>query len=151
MDNGTYWRARHTLLNVLGSAIADKTVALLGVWLSPSTWKLTATPLCSICSGSSIRLARLAECTAYPTLDSPQIRSQFDMLRRQMSARLGRFKEAFDLKVPANPAQECAGLLRSLAGAYQLEYEDIVRLLSTDEHLAALPVAAAKLLEIEHV
>lgn len=96
-------------------------------------------------------LARLAECTAYPTLDSPQIRSQFDMLRRQMSARLGRFKEAFDLKVPANPAQECAGLLRSLAGAYQLEYEDIVRLLSTDEHLAALPVAAAKLLEIEHV
>ena len=96
-------------------------------------------------------LARLAECTAYPALDSPQIRSQFDMLRRQMSARLGRFKEAFDLKVPANPAQECAGLLRSLAGAYQLEYEDIVRLLSTDEHLAALPVAAAKLLEIEHV
>ena len=96
-------------------------------------------------------LARLAECVAYPTLDSPQVRSQFDMLRRQMAARLGRFKEAFDLKVPANPAQECAGLLRSLAGAYNLEYEDIVRLLSTDEHLAALPVAAAKLLEIEHV
>lgn len=96
-------------------------------------------------------LARLAECVAYPTLDSPQVRSQFDMLRRQMAARLGRFKEAFDLKVPANPAQECAGLLRSLAGAYQLEYDDIVRLLSTDEHLAALPVAATKLMEIEHV
>lgn len=96
-------------------------------------------------------LARLAECAAYPTLDSPQIRSQFDMLRRQMAARLGRFKEAFDLKVPANPAQECAGLLRSLVEAYHLGYDDIVRLLNTDEHLAALPVAATKLLEIEHV
>jgi len=74
----------------------------------------------------------------HPTLDSLQIRSQFDMLRRQMSARLGCFKEVFDLKVPANPAQECAGLL-SLAEAFQLEYDNIVRLLSTDEHVAALP------------
>ena len=96
-------------------------------------------------------LARLAECVAYPTLDSPQIRSQFDMLRRRLAAHLGQFKEAFDLKIPANPAQECAGLLRSLAGAYKLEYADIVRMLSTDEHLGALPPAAIKLLEIEHV
>lgn len=68
-----------------------------------------------------------------------------------MAARLGRFKDAFDLKVPANPAQECAGLLRSVVEAYHLDYDDIVRLLSTDEHLAALPVAPTKLLEIDHV
>jgi len=96
-------------------------------------------------------LTRLSECAAYPTLESPQIRAQFDVLRRQLAARLGRFKEAFDLKIPQDPAQECVGLLRSVVEAHRLSYDDLVRMLSTDEHLAALPAATPKLLEIEHV
>jgi hypothetical protein len=84
-------------------------------------------------------LARLQECIAYPTLESPQIRARFDLLRRELMAKSGKLREAFSSKMPIDPAAECAGLLRSIVAANRLSYEDLITILEGDGHLAALP------------
>lgn len=85
--------------------------------------------------GTERVLARLAECIEFPMLESPTIRAQFDLLRRQILANRGNVREALLSKTPANPAFECAGLLRSVMDRYQLSVSDIVRLIDTDNHL----------------
>lgn len=91
-------------------------------------------------------LARLGECIAYPTCESPQLRARFDVLRRELLARSGRIREAFDKAIPADPAAECAGLLRTVVEANGLGYEDIISILEGDGSLTALPVASPRLL-----
>ncbi|MGF6636456.1 hypothetical protein [Paraburkholderia sp. MM6662-R1] len=91
-------------------------------------------------------LARLGECIAYPTTESPQIRARFDLLRRELLARGGKLRKAFDAVIPANPAAECAGLLRTLVHANGLGYDEIVSLLESDGHLANLPASPPLLL-----
>jgi hypothetical protein len=80
-------------------------------------------------------ITRLGECITYPTCESPQIRARFDIMRRTLLARKGLMRRAFDLAVPANPAAECAGLLRTLVESNGLGYEDIVKLLEGEGHL----------------
>jgi hypothetical protein len=92
-------------------------------------------------------LLRLEECVAYPTSESPQIRARFDILRRNVLARTGQMRRAFDPAVPVNPAQECIGLLRTVVRANKLTFEDIVRMLEGDGHLEGLPSTPRLLLE----
>lgn len=80
-------------------------------------------------------LQRLQECIVYPTLESPQMRAKFDLLRRSLLARTGRLDEAFNFAAPVSPAEECAGLLRSMVEANTLTYDDLVNLLERDQHL----------------
>ena len=95
---------------------------------------------------TSYVLTRLNECISYPTLESPLIRARFDLLRRELLARHGDLQHAFDTAIPANPAAECAGLLRTLAQANGFSYDDIVRLLESDRHLGNLPPPSNRLL-----
>lgn len=77
-------------------------------------------------------LARLQECIAFPTLESPQIRARFELLRRQLLAKSGKLAEALSSKTPTNPAMECAGLLKTIVEAHKLNYNDVVRVLESD-------------------
>jgi hypothetical protein len=94
-------------------------------------------------------LARLEECVAYPTLESPQIRARFDMMRRQLLARSGDIKAALSTDIPADPAGEFAGVLRSIVEANGLSRDEIVLLLEGDKHLVNLPKKSLLLLEGE--
>ncbi len=91
-------------------------------------------------------LARLGECIAYPTCESPQVRARFDILRRELLARSGQIRKAFEPTTPVDPAGECAGLLRTLVQANSLNYEDVVKLLDGDGHLEGLPELSPTLL-----
>lgn len=90
-------------------------------------------------NATAYTLARLQECIAFPTLESPQIRARFDLMRRQLLAKGGRVKEALSSAVPTNPAEECAGLLRSIVESHQLGYDEVVKVLESDSYLTALP------------
>ncbi|WP_139379422.1 hypothetical protein [Zoogloea sp. LCSB751] len=85
--------------------------------------------------GTQRLIARLAECIEFPMLESPTIRGQFDLLRRQILANRGNVREAIMSKMPTNPAFECAGLLRSVMDTHRLTLSDVVRLIDTDSHL----------------
>lgn len=78
-------------------------------------------------------LARLHESEAFPSLESPQIRVKFDLLRRNLLANVGNIREALKLEQPTNPAAECLGLIRSIAAANQLGIEDLRRMLESNE------------------
>jgi hypothetical protein len=84
-------------------------------------------------------LARLQECIAFPTMESPQVRARFDLLRRQLLARGGKVSEALSPVIPVNPAEECAGLLRIVVESHRLGYHDIVSILEGDRNLTNLP------------
>ena len=75
-------------------------------------------------------LTRLVDCENFPNLDSPMVRAKFDLLRRQLLARLGDFKNAFDMKLPQDPALECAGLLKEIVNRYGLNQKQTVELLT---------------------
>ena len=77
-------------------------------------------------------LTRLSDCERFPNLDTPMVRAKFDLLRRQLLARLGDFKNAFDMKLPQNPAHECAGLIKEVVNRYGLTQKQTVELLSTN-------------------
>lgn len=81
-------------------------------------------------------LARLSEAQAYPNLQTPELKAKFDMLRRQIAARMGHIKEAFDLAQPKNPGEACAGMLRTFVQANNLSFEEVAELLNTNNHLA---------------
>lgn len=78
-------------------------------------------------------LARLCESEAFPSLESPQIRAKFDMLRRNILANAGNIREALQIEQPTNPAAECLGLIRSIAKSNQLGIDDIRKLLEVNE------------------
>ena len=92
-------------------------------------------------------LTRLEECVAYPTLESPQIRARFDMMRRQLLARSGYMQDALSTHIPLDPTGEFAGILRSIVEANGLTRDDIVSLLEGDQHLLKLPTKSLLLLE----
>lgn len=77
-------------------------------------------------------LTRLSDCDSFPNLDTPMVRAKFDLLRRQLLARLGDFKNAFDMKLPQDPAHECAGLIKEVVNRYGLTQKQTVELLSTN-------------------
>lgn len=91
-------------------------------------------------------LARLSECVEYPSCESPQIRARFDVLRRELLARSGQFNEAFNKAMPADPAAECAGLLRTVVEANGLGYQDVINILEGNGQLTALPAMSPRLL-----
>jgi hypothetical protein len=91
-------------------------------------------------------LARLGECVAYPTCESPQMRARFDVLRRELLARSGRFDEAFNRTIPADPAAECAGLLRTIVEANGLGYSDIINILEGKSSMSIPPTVISPLL-----
>jgi hypothetical protein len=84
-------------------------------------------------------LARLAESVAYPTFDSPEIKARFDLLRRQLLANVGNVRAALTSPQPPDVAAQCVGLLRTVVDAHGLDYRSVMTLLTTDEHLQALP------------
>ena len=100
-------------------------------------------------SGTEYVLARLPESVAYPMLDSPQIKARFDLLRRQLLANTGKFREAFNPQTPENPAAECLGLIRSVVTANKLTHHDLLEMLDTDNHLNAFPYQSPRLLTSE--
>lgn len=87
-------------------------------------------------------LSRLAECQAYPNLQSASIKAQFELLRRKLAARLGDFQKAFETPQAANPGQECVGLLRTIVEAHQLSFDQLAGLLSDNQAFALLPTLA---------
>lgn len=93
-------------------------------------------------------LTRLADCESFPNLDTPMVRAKFDLLRRQLLAKLGDFQKAFDMKLPANPAQECLGLLKEVVNRYELTHKQTVELLSTN--MLSLPNDTKPLLELNY-
>lgn len=94
-------------------------------------------------------LARLAESEAFPMLESPQIRSRFELLRRKLLANVGNIQEAFSLEVVANPAAECLGLIRSIVGAHNISIYDLTRMLEGGGYLKSLPSPTPQVLGIE--
>lgn len=94
-------------------------------------------------------LARLGECISFPTLQSPQVRARFDLLRRELLARAGNLKEAFASEVPVDPAAECEGMLKSLIGATGLTIVQLAEMLENDTHMAELPKTSLRLLALE--
>jgi len=96
--------------------------------------------------GTEYVLARLHECEEFPTLESPQIRARFDLLRRKLLANTGNIREALKLEPSAKPGAECLGLLRSIIAAHKLTPNDIKRMLESDAYLDSLPSTPLKLL-----
>lgn len=84
-------------------------------------------------------LARLQECINFPTLESPQIRARFELMRRQLLAKSGRLNEALASYIPSNPAMECAGLLKTIVESHQLGFDEVVKALESDNYLIGLP------------
>lgn len=91
-------------------------------------------------------LARLGECIAYPTLESPQMRARFDLLRRELLARAGSLKAAFSPATPIDPAAEAAGALKSLMESAGISVNEVAEMLETGSHLAGLTAAPPRLL-----
>lgn len=92
-------------------------------------------------------LTRLAESVCFPSLQSPQIRARFDLLRRELMVKAGNVKEAFSSAVPPDPAAECAGMLRSILHSTGATIEQIIKMLESGSHLN-LPAFSPKFLEI---
>ena len=91
-------------------------------------------------------LARLAESVAYPTFDSPEITSKFDLLRRQLLANVGNVRAALTSATPPDVAAQCVGLLKSVVDAHGLKYEEVLTMLGSNAHLASLPAPQPHLL-----
>lgn len=91
-------------------------------------------------------VARLAECIEFPTLDSPVIKSKFDLLRRQILANTGSVREALSSRVPTNPAQECAGLIRSVMAINGLTLDEVISIATSDAS-ASVPQKVRLLLD----
>lgn len=91
-------------------------------------------------------LARLQECITFPTLESPQIRARFELMRRQLLAKNGKLNEALDSHIPSNPAMECAGLLKTIVESHQLGYDEVVKAIESDNFLIGLPEKSTPLL-----
>lgn len=90
-------------------------------------------------NATTYTLARLEECIAYPTLDSPAMRARFDLLRRTLLAKCGDLRQALASRMPIDPAAECAGLIRTLVGANRLGIQDIAEIIESDSRLSLRP------------
>lgn len=101
-------------------------------------------------SESEYILARLGECVAFPTLESPQVRARFDLLRRELLARSGKIREAFALS-PVDPTLECVGMLKSIIASRNLTIAQIVTLLESETFIANLPKTDMRLLSVEDI
>ena len=99
-------------------------------------------------SESEYILARLGECVDFPTLESPQVRARFDLLRRELLARSGKIREAFALS-PVDPTLECVGMLKSIVASRNLTISQIADLLESETYMANLPKANPRLLSVE--
>ena len=85
-------------------------------------------------------LSRIQESIQYPNFQSPSVKAKFDLYRRKILASdPATISEAFSGGMPANPAAECAGVLRSYVAAHKLSIDDVRLLLDTDQHLTGLP------------
>lgn len=93
-------------------------------------------------------LARLAESEAFPMLESPQIRSRFELLRRKLLANIGKFEEAFSLEVSSNPTAECLGLIRSIVSSHNLSILDLTYMLEGKGSNQLMPLATPRLLGV---
>lgn len=100
-------------------------------------------------STTAYLLARLGECIAYPTLESPQIRARFELLRRELLARAGNLRAAFSSDISIDPAAECAGLLKAVIASTGLSAPELVKLLEEDSHMQSLPQTPLRLLNPE--
>ncbi|MCO1367067.1 hypothetical protein [Burkholderia multivorans] len=94
-------------------------------------------------------ISRLGECIAYPTMESPQIRARFDLLRRELLARAGDLRTAFSSDVPIDPAAECAGLLKSIIASTGMNAVQLIDFLENDVHLRSLPGTSLRLIDEE--
>ena len=83
-------------------------------------------------------LARLGECIAFPTMESPQIRARFDLLRRELLARTGRVKEAFS-SVATDATLECAGMIKAIVESHNIKVSQVVEILESDAHMVSFP------------
>jgi len=88
---------------------------------------------------SEYLLARLAESEAFPMLESPHIRSRFELLRRKLLANMGNFQEAFSLELASNPTAECLGLIRSIVSSHNLSISDLTGILEGGGSLRLVP------------
>lgn len=78
-------------------------------------------------------LTRINDLQSFPQMDTPVVKAKIDLLRRQLLARLGNFKEAFDSKIPIDPAYECLGLLRETIKRFDLTKEKVLELLTPNQ------------------
>ena len=107
--------------------------------------QLVSTPV----SDTEYLLLRLGDCSAYPSLETPQIRARFDLLRRELLARAGDLRSAFDRHVPISPAAECAGLLRAIVESTGQSMQELAAMLDQDSHLTQLPHVTPRVLGFE--
>jgi hypothetical protein len=85
-------------------------------------------------------LMRLGECVAYPSLESPEIRARFDVLRRALLARRGDIRGAFSPIPSFSPAAECAGLIRTMVDANSLTMDDLETIITGGVEKLMLPM-----------
>lgn len=96
-------------------------------------------------------LARLAESEAFPMLESPQIRSRFELLRRKLLANIGKFQEAFSLEMASDPTAECLGLIRSIVSSHNLSISDLTHMLEGGNSVQAMTLSTTPLLGVEEL
>lgn len=101
-------------------------------------------------SESEYILARLAECVAFPILESPQVRARFDLLRRELLARSGRIRDAFGLS-PIDPTLECVGMLKSIFASRGLTVSQIANLIESEVYMSNLPKTDMRLLSTDDI
>lgn len=96
-------------------------------------------------------LTRLQECLAYPSMQSPILSKQLDLLRRRLLAQAGDFDTAFTLDVPIDAAAECAGVLRNLASSHNLTPEQVFELMTRDDYLLSFESKSTLSIEYEEI
>lgn len=131
----TAWRLAEEVLEQTRQKLASGEIQSQWVVGKPEIIERHLKAIAFPTQGTERLIARLAECIEFPMLESPTIRGQFDLLRRQILANRGNVREAIMSKTPTNPAFECAGLLRAVMDTHQLTLSDVVRLIDTDNHL----------------
>lgn len=143
----TGWVLNEEVLELTRQRIARGQDNRAWVVQKPEIIELDLTRVMLPATMTSYVLSRLGECVAYPSLDTPQIRARFDLLRRGLLARAGNLRAAFASEIPVDAAGECAGLLRSIVAANGLTAEQLADLLDRDTHLQALPTGLLQLLQ----
>lgn len=142
------WMLNEEVLEVMRQRIAEGQDARIWTVQRPEIIERDLRRVSVQTSESEYLLARLGECIAFPTLESPQVRARFDLLRRELLARAGKIREAFALG-PVDPTLECAGMIKSIVASNGLTISQVASLLEGNVQMTNLPKTDLRLLSVE--
>jgi hypothetical protein len=145
------WILSEEVLEVARQRIAAGSEARTWVVQKPEIIERELRRVSSPTTVTEYLLARLGECVSFPTLESPQIRARFDLLRRELLARSGRLRDAFAPDVCIDPAAECAGMLKSVLAATRMTVGELAEMIDQDSHMMNLPATRLRLISTEEL